>query len=77
MMNQRIVYQLPDEPASVFIPAPSVGIPLPEIGARVVPQGVPFWIVDASAIPTDRTLRAAWELDVDSMGSPDGVGGAA
>lgn len=34
----------------------------------------PYWIVDASTIPTDRTFRSAWEID-ESFGKPDGFGG--
>lgn len=34
----------------------------------------PYWIVDASVIPTDRTFRDAWEID-DAFGVPDGFGG--
>ena len=34
----------------------------------------PYWIVDASSIPTDRTFRSAWEID-ESLGSPNGFGG--
>ena len=45
------------------------------IAAKDVPQGVPFWIVGADTIPTDRTFRDAWELDVVSMGEPSGFGG--
>lgn len=39
-------------------------------------EPTPFWVVDASAIPADRTFRDAWELDVASMGEPSGFGGA-
>lgn len=34
----------------------------------------PYWIVEASIIPTDRTFRSAWEID-ESYGKPDGFGG--
>lgn len=34
----------------------------------------PYWIVDASQIPPDRTFRDAWEVD-ESLGDPDGFGG--
>ena len=33
----------------------------------------PYWIVDDSIIPTDRTFREAWR--VDSLDNPDGFGG--
>lgn len=73
-MIKRIVFQLPDKPASVLIPCDS-GLTLEQLGKKDVPTGVPFWIVDADTIPTDRTFRDAWELDVANMGEPAGFGG--
>lgn len=34
----------------------------------------PYWIVEDSVIPTDRTFREAWTVD-ESFGKPDGFGG--
>ena len=48
---------------------------LDEIAKRVVPTSVPYWIVDPSAIPPDRTFRDAWELDETQLGEPSGIGG--
>ena len=75
-MDQRIVYQLTDQPVAILIPC-ECGLTIEQIGQKDVPQGVPFWIVPADSLPTDRTLRDAWELDVASMGEPSGFGGAA
>lgn len=75
-MDKLIVYQLPARPVSIIIPC-DCGLTIEQIGKKDVPQGVPFWIVEASTIPTDRTFRDAWELDTDSMGEPSGFGGAA
>lgn len=75
-MNKRIVYQLPELPASILIPC-ECELTLEQIGQKDVPNGVPFWVVEASAIPTDRTFRNAWQLDVASMGEPSGLGGEA
>lgn len=75
-MQYRLVYQLPGSPAAILTPC-ECGLTLQQIGQKDVPAGVPFWIVDAADIPSDRTYREAWELDVDAMGAPDGVGGAA
>lgn len=36
----------------------------------------PYWIVDPSIIPADRTFRDAWELDESQLGEPNGYGGA-
>lgn len=75
-MDKRIVYQLPEQPAAILIPC-ECGLTLEQIGQKDVPAGIPFWIVPAESIPTDRTFRDAWELDVSSMGEPSGFGGAA
>lgn len=72
-MDKRIVYQLPEQPAAILIPC-ECGLTLEQIGQKDVPVGVPFWIVPAESIPTDRTSRDAWELDVTSMGEPSGYG---
>lgn len=34
----------------------------------------PYWIVEDSSIPTDRTFRSAWEID-ESLGIHNGFGG--
>ena len=34
----------------------------------------PYWIVETSLIPEDRTFRSAWEID-ENFGKPDGFGG--
>ena len=34
----------------------------------------PYWIIEDSIIPTDRTFRSCWEID-ESLGEPDGFGG--
>ena len=72
----RIVYQQFEQPAAIIIPC-ECGLTLEQIGRKDVPVGVPFWIVDASTIPADRTFRDAWELDTASMGEPSGFGGEA
>lgn len=75
-MDKRIVYQLPSQPVAIMIPC-ECGLTLEQIGQKDIPAGVPFWIVDASTIPDDRTFRNAWELDVGIMGEPSGFGGEA
>ncbi len=42
-----------------------------EIAAKDVPAGIPYKIINASDLPTDRTFRNAWEAQIDT---PDGVG---
>lgn len=74
-MDKRIVYQPPSGPAAILIPCDQNPLALDTIGRNDVPAGVPYWIVGSSTIPSDRSMRDAWELDVASMGEPDGYGG--
>jgi hypothetical protein len=43
-----------------------------EIAAKDVPAGKPYKIVEVADIPSDRTFRNAWEVDVNTL--TDGVG---
>ena len=45
-----------------------------QIAEKDCPYNLPYWIVDDSTIPTDRTFRSAWEID-ENFGKPDGFGG--
>ena len=45
-----------------------------QIAEKDVVHNLPYWIVEDSVIPTDRTFRNAWEID-ESFGKPDGFGG--
>ena len=45
-----------------------------QVAEKDVPFNLPYWIVDDSVIPTDRTFRSAWEID-ESLGEPNGLGG--
>lgn len=38
-------------------------ITVEDIAKKDVPQGKPFKIVDVADVPTDRSLRNAWEVD--------------
>lgn len=60
--------------AEEHLPPVAAGQGLTWVGRKDSPQGVPFWIVDLSSIPEDRTFREAWELDQSSLGEPDGHG---
>ena len=70
----NIIYKNLDGSVAVFTPTQEAldMLTLDEIAKRVVPTSVPYWIVDPSAIPTDRTFRDAWELDESQLGEPNG-----
>lgn len=69
MIRERIVYPIGDGIA-VITPL-DCGLSVEQIAAKDVPAGVPYLIVDATDIPTDRTYRAAWTAD---FSTPDGHG---
>jgi hypothetical protein len=58
MTNQRIIYSNPDGSVAVIIPTGE--LPIEEVAAKDVPQGVSHEIVTVDAIPSDRTFRNAW-----------------
>lgn len=54
---KRIIYPTPEGGVAVIIPAETVGLALKD-----VPEGVPYEIVDAGEIPSDRFFRGAWTM---------------
>ena len=45
-----------------------------QIAEKDVPEGKPFWIANKEDLPQDHTFFDAWELDLESLGEPDGHG---
>ena len=45
-----------------------------QVAEKDVPHNLPYWIVEDSVIPENRTFRSAWEID-ESLGEPNGFGG--
>lgn len=69
LFAKRIVYQ--DSSGVVVLTPCECGLTVQQIARKDVPAGVPFLIVDAAEIPSDRSLRAAWRAD---FSEPDGYG---
>jgi hypothetical protein len=65
MNNLRIIYPTPEGGVAIIVPAVECGLTIEQIAAKDVPAGVPFRIVEADTIPTDRTFRAAWEFSAE------------
>jgi hypothetical protein len=61
MSDKRIIYPTAEGGVAVIVPAPDCGLSIDEIASKDVPRGVPYQIVNAADIPTDRTFRNAWE----------------
>lgn len=59
-MDQRIIYPTPEGGVAVIIPTGE--LPIEEVAAKDVPEGVPYEIVSVDEIPADRTFRNAWVL---------------
>jgi len=69
-MNKRIIYKHDNGNVAVIVPTGELSVE--ETAKKDVPgSGTPYWIVDVSDIPSDRTFRESWELD-DSI-EPTGV----
>jgi hypothetical protein len=71
----RILYKNPST-GIVCVVYPSGESTLDYITKHAIPKDCSYWIVQDTDIPKDRSFRDAWELDLDSLGEPDGVGEA-
>jgi len=73
-MTKRIIYQNDEGGVAVIVPSPEAVAEygVEAIALKDVPAGKAFKIVDTEDVPSDRTFRAAWE--VDAAGLTDGVG---
>jgi len=73
-MNQLIIYKQDNGTVAVIRPTEEAlaiyGINA--IAKKDVPAGKPYKIIDASEIPTDRSMRNAWTVDEADL--TDGVG---
>ncbi len=59
-MPQRIIYTNEDGEVSIVAPSPNWPVPIEILAAKVVPDGVPFDVIDTSSVPVDRSFRCAW-----------------
>ena len=72
----KIIYKNEDNGISIIHPTEEAlkNYSINQIAGKDVPEGIPYWIVEDSAIPEDRTFRNAWEFDYTIK--PNGVGSA-
>ena len=70
-MDQRIIYQNDQGGVAIIVPC-DCGLTIEQIAAKDVPTGKPYKIVDVADLPTDRTQRDLWAVDVAIL--TDGVG---
>ena len=73
---KRIVFKNKDDSIGIITPTDEAlsFTTLLDVAEKDVPHNSPYWIVENTVIPTDRTFRSAWEID-ESFGEPDGFGG--
>lgn len=57
----RIIF--PNGSGGVAVLIPTGELPIEEVARKDVPVGVPYLIVEDTAIPSDRTFRNAWSAD--------------
>ena len=71
---QKIIYQTDEGGVAIITPTPEAleQYGIEAIALKDVPPGKPFKIVNAEDISSDRTFRAAWEVDPSVL--TDGVG---
>lgn len=60
----KVVIKNPDGSIGIMHPVLDCGLTLEQIIAKDVPAGLPYEVVEDSAIPTDRTFRNAWKHDL-------------
>lgn len=70
----KIIYTNEDGSVAVIHPTPEALqlFPLEVIAKKDVPAGRPYKIVEDDVIPSDRTFRGAWEVDINDL--TDGLG---
>ena len=72
----KIIFKNPDNSIGIITPTDeSLSFAtVIQVSEKDVPHDLPYWIVEDSIIPEDRTFRSCWEID-ESFGEPDGFGG--
>lgn len=63
-MNQRIIYQTEDGGVAIIVPSAECGLTIEQIAQKDVPAGKAYKIVDVADIPSDRTWRNAWYMEM-------------
>ena len=71
----KIIFKNQDNSIGIITPTQEVlkFATVLQVAEKDVPAGLPYWIVEDSVIPEDRTFRSAWEID-ENFGKPDGFG---
>ena len=75
-MAQLILHKNDTGGVAVCTPTPEAlqTYTITEIALKDTPTGEPFWIINEEEISNDYTFFNAWELDVEALGEPTGIG---
>jgi len=77
MSEKVVVFQNEAGGISVVFPVENSVLAIEQIALKDVPYNIPYKIINATDIPTDRTYRDAWEMDFtehDGVGADYGAG---
>jgi hypothetical protein len=69
MSDFRVIFPNNDGGVAIFVPAPGT---TEQEALKCIPPNIPYKIVDASEIPSDRTFRDAWEVDFSEQDQVEG-----
>ena len=72
----KIIFKNEDSSIGIITPSDEAlsFTTIEQIAEKDCPYNLPYWIVEDSLIPENRTFRSAWEIG-ESFGEPDGFGG--
>ncbi len=72
----KIVFKNQDNSIGIITPTDEAlsFATIEQIADKDCPYNLPYWIVEDSVIPENRTFRSAWEID-EGFGKPAGFGG--
>lgn len=72
----RIIFKNQDNSIGIITPSDEAlsFATVVQVAEKDCPYNLPYWIVEDSVIPENRTFRSAWEID-ENFGKPDGFGG--
>ena len=72
----KIVFKNQDNSIGIITPTSEAlsFATIEQIAEKDVVCNLPYWIVEDSVIPEDRTFRSAWEID-ENFVKPNGFGG--
>ena len=72
----KIIFKNKDNSIGIITPSDEAlsFATIEQIAEKDCPYNLPYWIVEDSVIPENRTFRSAWEIN-ESLGKPNGFGG--